>query len=112
MIKHKENCLIINGKQSVILISDSNEFKNRFKQLAVPFKIYADFECLLKGVKSSDKSNTSYTEKYQDHIPCSFVYNVVYVDNKFSKRVVLYRGKMQFIDSLKQSLKNIIIVKK
>ena len=31
--------------------------------------------------------------KYQDHIPCSFAYKLVCVDNKFSKSVVLYRGK-------------------
>ena len=35
----------------------------------------------------------SYTKKYQDHIPCSFAYKVVCVDNKFSKDVVLCRGK-------------------
>ena len=51
--------------------------------MPVTFKIYADFECLLKRVKSSDKSNGSYTEKYQDHIPCSFTYKVVCVHNKF-----------------------------
>ena len=50
-------------------------------------------------VKSSDKNNGSYTEKYQENIPCNFAYNVVYTDNKFSKKVVLYRGKMLFIDS-------------
>ena len=61
-------------------------FKNHFKQLVVHFKIYADFDCLLKGVQSSDKSNSSYTEKYQDHIPCSFAYEVVCVDNKFRKK--------------------------
>ena len=44
-------------------------------------------------IKSSDKNNGSYTEKYQDHIPCSFAYKFVCFDNKFSKRVVLYRGK-------------------
>ena len=38
-------------------------------------------------------SNTSYTKKYQDHIPCSFAEKVVYIDGKFSKPVVLYRGK-------------------
>ena len=27
--------------------------------------------------QSSDKENGSYTEKYQDHIPCSFAYKVV-----------------------------------
>ena len=87
--------------------------KNHFKQLSVPFKIYADFESVLKRVKSNDRnSNTSYTEKYQKHIPCSFAYKVVCIDDKFSKPVVLYRGKMQFIDLLKQFLKSMIIVKK
>ena len=71
----------------------SISFKNYSKQIHVPFKIYAGFECLLKWVKSSGKNNGSYTEKYQDHIPCSFAYKVVCVDNKFSKSVVLYRGK-------------------
>ena len=46
--KHKENCLIINGKQSIKLKSGSIRFKNHFKQLAVSFKIYADFECFFK----------------------------------------------------------------
>ena len=50
-IKHKENCLIINGKQTVKSKSGSTEFKNHFKQLAVLFMIYADFESLLKRVK-------------------------------------------------------------
>ena len=68
MIKHKETCLDINGKQIVKLKSSSIKFKNGFKQLAVPFKIYADFESLLKGVRSSDKNNDSYTKKYQTHI--------------------------------------------
>ena len=93
MIKHKENCLIINGKQGVKLKSGSISFKNYFKQLPVSFKIYADFEYILKKVKSSHENNGSYTEKYQDHIPCSFAYKVVCVDNKFSKNVVLYRVK-------------------
>ena len=34
----------------------------------------------------------SYTEKYQDHIPFSFPFKVACVDNKFSKKVVFYRG--------------------
>ena len=78
--------MIINGKQTVKLESGSNRFRSYLKQLAVPFKIYADFECLLKAVKSSDKKNSSYTEKYQDHSPCNFGYKVVCIDNKFSKK--------------------------
>ena len=93
LIEHKENYLIINGKQSVKFKSDSSNFENYFKQLLVPSKIYADFDCLLKGVKSSDKNNGSYTEKYQDHISSSLAYKVACVDNKLSKKVVLYRGK-------------------
>ena len=112
LMGHKKNCLIINGKQSVKLKSGSISFKNYFKQLTVPFKIYADFECLLKGVKSSDKNKGSFTEKHQDHVPCSFPYNVFFIDNKFTKKVVLYRGKMPFIGSLKQFVMSMIIVKK
>ena len=111
LIEHKENCLVINGIQSVKLKSGSISFKNYLKKLPVPFIIYADFECVLKEVKSSDKNNGSYTEKYQDHIPCSFAYNFLCVDNKFSKKVVLYRGKMLFTNLLKEFLKSMIIVK-
>ena len=43
LIKHKENCLSINGKQSVKLEKGIIKFKNHFKQIPIPFKIYADF---------------------------------------------------------------------
>ena len=90
MIEHEENCLIKNGKQNVKLKRGSISFKNYFKQLPVPFTIYADFECILKKVEcDSIKHNISYTEKYKSHIPCSFAYKVVCIDNKFNKKVVL-----------------------
>ena len=77
--------MIINGKQNVKLKSGSISFKINFKQLPVPFKIYADFECILKKVECDFiKNNSSYTEKYQSHIPCSFAYKVVCINNKFS----------------------------
>ena len=70
------------------------KFKNYFKQIAVPFKIYANFESLLKRIHSDDRSNNpSYTKKYQAHIPCIFAYKVVFIDDRFSKQVVLYGGK-------------------
>ena len=43
LIKHKEDCLSISGQQSINLKKGSTEFKNYFKQLPVPFTIYADF---------------------------------------------------------------------
>ena len=68
------------------------------------FKIYADFECLLKTVDSAFNNDCfSYTSKYQDHIPCSFAYKLVCINDKHSKIVVLYRGKdavLKFIQSI------------
>ena len=65
-------------------------FINYFKQIPVPFKFFADFGCNLDSVKSYEGS---YLKKYQDHIPCSFAYKLVCVDAKFSKPIVVYRGK-------------------
>ena len=48
LIKHKEGCLRINGKQSVKLEKGIIEFENYSKQIPVPFKTYADFECNFK----------------------------------------------------------------
>ena len=35
----------------------------------------------------------SYRKKYQDHIPCSFAYKIVCVDDRFTKRTVVYTGE-------------------
>ena len=43
LTKHKEVYLSINGAQYVTLEKGTNEYKNYFKQIPVPFKIYADF---------------------------------------------------------------------
>ena len=45
LTEHKEDCLIINGEQSVKLEKGAIEFENYFKQIPVPSKIYADFQC-------------------------------------------------------------------
>ena len=83
-------CLNINGAQSVRLEKGTIEFKNYFKQIPVPFKIYANFECNFKSVESYEGS---YLKKYQDHIPCSFTYKLVCVDDKFTKPIVVFRGE-------------------
>ena len=57
-IKHKEDCFSINGKQSVKLEERTIEFENYSKKIPVPFKIYADFECNLRGVESYKGSYT------------------------------------------------------
>ena len=100
LIEHKEDCLVINGKQTVKVKSGSISFKNYFKQIPVPFKIYTDFECILR-VKSDIiecDSNSSYTRKYQDHIPCSLAYKV--------------EERMLFTNLLNQFLVSITIAEK
>ena len=94
LINHTKDCLMINGKQNVKLQSGFISFKNFSRQILVPFKIYADFECILKSCGVDiDNECFSYTRKYQDDIPCSFIYKVVCIDNKLSKDAVLYREK-------------------
>ena len=55
LVKHKENCLITNGKQRVKVSEGTIKFLNYFKQLPAPFKIYADFECILKETGVSEE---------------------------------------------------------
>ena len=100
LTEHKEACLSINGAQSVILEKGTTEFKNYFKQMPVLFKTYADFDFNLKSVESYEGS---YSKKYQDHIPCSFAYKLVCVDDKFTKPIVVFRGKnpaYKFIEAI------------
>ena len=102
LIKHKKNCLSINGKQSVKLEEGIIEFENYFKQIPVPFKIYADFEYNLRSVESYEGC---YTKKYQDHLPCSFAYKVVCIDDRFTKPIVVHRGENAAYEFIKAILK-------
>ena len=100
LTEHKKVCLSINGAQSVRLEKGTIEFKNYFKQIPVPFKIYADFECNLKTVESYE---CSYSKKYQDHVPCTFPYKIVCVDDEFTKPIVVFRGEnaaYKFIEAI------------
>ena len=109
LTEHKKVCLSINGAQSVRLEKGTIEFKNYFKQIPVPFKIYADFECNLRGVESYEGS---YTKKYQDHVPCSFAYKVVCINNKFSKPILVFRGENVAYEFIKAILKECKYCKK
>ena len=100
LTENKEVCLTINGTQYVRLEKGATEFKNYFKQIPVPFKVYTDFECNLKIVEGYERS---YSKKYQDHIPCSFAYKLVCVDDKFTKSIVVFRGEnasYKFIEAI------------
>ena len=73
------------------------------------FLIYADCECNLRSVESYEGS---YTKKCHDHIPCSFSYKVVCVDDRFTKQIVFYRGKNAAYEFIKAILKKYKYCKK
>ena len=109
MIKYKENCLSINGKQSVKLVKRKIKFENYFKEIPVPFKTYADFESNLRGAESYEGS---YTKKYQDHVTCSFAYKAFVLIIDLLIQLLFIEVKMQLMDFLKQFLRSINIAKK
>ena len=74
LTEHKEVFLSINGAQSVRLEKGTIEFKNYFKQMLIPFKMYADFECNLESVES-------YEGSYSKNIKITFL--VVLLTNLF-----------------------------
>ena len=66
--------------------------------------IYADLENILVPEHNRKQNpNDSYTEKYQKHVACSYVYKLVCADDKFSKPFKSYLGKdavYNFISSI------------
>ena len=102
LTRHKEYCLSIHGTQSVRLEKGTIEFKNYFKQIPAPFKIYADFESNLEGVEVYEGS---YSKKYQDRLPFSFAYKVVCIDDKFTRPTVVFRNENSAYESIKAIIK-------
>ena len=44
--------------------------------------------------------------KYQDHVPCSFAYKVVCIDDRFTKPTVVFRGENAAYEFIKAILKD------
>ena len=109
LIKHKKDCLSINGVQSVKVEEGIIKFENYFKQLPVPFKIYADFECNLKNVEI-------YEGSYTKNIIIIFLVvmlirlSVLMID--LVSQLSFIEVKMLLMNLLKQFLKSISTVKK
>ena len=107
----KVQCLISknifnNPKKDCLSINGTTEFKNYLKQIPIQVKIYADFESNSKSVESH---KCSHSKQYQDHDPFSSAYQLVCINDEFSKLIVV---KMLHINLLKQFLKSMHTVKK
>ena len=51
-------------------------------------------------------------KKYQDHIPCSFAYKVVCIDDRFTKPTIIYRGENAAYEFIKAILEEYKYCKK
>ena len=109
LIKHKEDFLSINRVQSVDVEEGIVKSESYSKQLPAPFKIYSNFEC---NLQDNEVYEGSCTKKYHDHVPCSYDFKVVCIDNRFSKPIVVYRGKNTAYEFIKAILKEYKYCKK
>ena len=44
-------------------------------------------------------------KKHHDHVPCSYAYKIVCIDDRFSKAIVVYRGENAAYEFIKAVLK-------
>ena len=114
--EHKKYCLLINKGQNVKLAKGFIEFKNFNRQIPVPFKIYADFERLLKGVDCGIGNACFSYEGISFKKNIKTIFHVVLlikwcvlIINIFKKFVCIDK-KIQFLNSLSVFLKNMVIV--
>ena len=109
LTKHKQACLSINGAQSVRLEKGTIEFKIYFKQIPVPFKIYADFECNLEGVESYEGS---YTKNIKITFLVVLLIKLFVLMIDLLSQLLFIEVKMQLMNLLKQFLRSISTAKK
>ena len=109
LIKHKEHCLSINGKQSVYLEKGIIEFENYFKQLLVPFKIYADFECNLRDVEIYEGS---YTKYIMNMFPVVMLVKLFVLMIDLVSQLLFIGVKILLMNLLKQFFKSINVAEK
>ena len=109
---HKENCIIINGKQAINMPKKGEnilKYTNHHKQQAVPFVIYADFEAITEKIQGCQPNNDkSYTEAYQKHTDCGYGYKVVCCyDDKYTKPINIYRGEKAVYKFMEKMLEEV-----
>ena len=101
-----KDCFKINGKQRIKMTRKYFRFINYERKIKSPFAIYADFESILVP-EDNRKENPGefYLNKYKKHIPCSYYYNLLCVDKKFSKPFKPYLGKDEVYNYINSMIK-------
>ena len=113
MEENRRICLKRNAQQTVKLGSGLIRFKNHFKQLVVTFRIYANFESVLK---SSKYNNTKIRLQNAKHIFLPVLLRMLCVlIITLATQLLFSEVKMLFtevIDFLKQFLNSVKITKR
>ena len=109
LTEHKEVCLSINGAQSVRFEKGTIEFKNYFKQIPVPFKFYADFECNLNSVESHEGF---YSKIIKITLLAVLLTNLFVLMINLVSQLLFTEVKMELINLLKKFLKRMNTVKR
>ena len=86
---YRERCLLINDIQAFKDETEIIKSKNYEKRIPIPFKIYADTECLLKRINIREGR---YATLYQNHIPNSIGTKLVCLDNNFTLPIKIFTG--------------------
>ena len=84
-------------------------FINHFKKLAIPFVIYADFECFTIPINSCQPNpNKSFTQGYQKHEPSSYALYLKGLDGMKDKyKPIVYSRKTEDEDISKKFVKHV-----
>ena len=93
---HIKDCIKINAKQKIEMPKNGEyvKFKNFEIKIKSAFMIYADFASILAPENNGRQNpNKCFPSKYQKHVACSYGYNLVCVDGKFSKPFKSYIGE-------------------
>ena len=109
MVENRRICFKINAQQTVRLGSGLIRFKNHFKQLVVTFRIYANFESVLKSSKNNNTKIRLHTLKNAKHIFLPVLLRMLCV------LIITLATQLLFaevIDFLKQFLNSVKITKR
>ena len=91
------------------------KFRNYYKQLPIPFVVYADFECFTKPMNTcSPNPEDSYAYNYQKHEPSGFCFYIKGIDNNTTFDPIIYTKKKStdnvskiFVSSIAKMTNNI-----
>ena len=114
--KHIKYCS--NNQTAVVEMPEPNtylHFKNYYKQLPIPFVVYADFECFTKPINScSPNPKDSYNYNYQKHEPSGFCFYAKGIVPGIHIKPIIYTKTSEdedvakvFVEKLKELTKGI-----